>query len=164
MRKEQKRCKRNFNARIRHVRQDLHPDEYAFDRKEHLLGGHKHKFYPVADDPYRVISVDKGTVVLHIGDQDERISRDRLVEAPQPHPGMRFAVVDPPLSGKLSVKKTPTEYVDNREAPQAPGKTPATPTSTFAPPTIPQADVNTKNTRPHDTTDRTPDHTVGTES
>lgn len=71
--KDQSRYERNFHTRILHINENLQPDGYPFLRKEHLHGGHKHKLSPIAEAPYRIITVDKSTVLLSISAQNELI-------------------------------------------------------------------------------------------
>ena len=93
--KEQKRYQRNFNARVRPISQDLAPGSHVFVRKEHHGRDGHHKLSPVAEGPYRVVSLDKDTVVLRIGRSEERISRDRVVESPPPPYDILSEVVVP---------------------------------------------------------------------
>ena len=83
--KGQKKYQRNFNARTRIPRNTLGVGSFVFVRKEFFdKENKKHKLAPIADGPYRVVSLTPDTVVLRIGEEDERVSRDRIVEAPQP--------------------------------------------------------------------------------
>lgn len=41
-----------------------------------------HKLMRKADGLYQVVSYNADSVVLRIGDEDERVSRDRIVELP----------------------------------------------------------------------------------
>ena len=79
--REQARYKRNYDARVRTTREKLHAGTQVFVRREYFKEG-KHKLSPLADGPFWVVDVDDETAVVRIGDQDERVSRDRLALAP----------------------------------------------------------------------------------
>ena len=85
LRKEQAKYKRNFDARLRKPKYDIHVGSYVFLRKEQGTATEpKHKLAKVATGPYAVKQSDRNTVVIVIGDQEERVSRDRVELAPSP--------------------------------------------------------------------------------
>ena len=85
LRKEQARYKRNFDARLRKPKYDIPVGSYVFLRKEQGTATEpKHKLAQVATGPYAVKQADRNTVVIAIGDQEERVSRDRVELAPSP--------------------------------------------------------------------------------
>ena len=85
LRKEQARYKRNFDARLRKPKYYIPSGSYVFLRKEQGTGSEpKHKLAQVATGPYQVRTSDQHTVVIAIGDQEERVSRNRVELAPSP--------------------------------------------------------------------------------
>ena len=85
LRKEQGRYKRNFDVRLRRPKYDIPAGCYVFLRKEQGTASEpKHKLARVATGPYQVRKSDPNTVVICIGDQEERVSRDRVEPAPSP--------------------------------------------------------------------------------
>ena len=85
LRKEQARYKRNFDARLRKPKYDIPVGSYVFLRKEQGTATEpKHKLAQVTTGPYAVKQSDRNTVVIAIGDQEERVSRDRVELAPSP--------------------------------------------------------------------------------
>lgn len=85
LRKEQARYKRNFDVRLRKQKYEIPVGSYVFLRKEQGTATEpKHKLAQVATGPYLVKKSDQHTVVIAIGDQEERVSRDRVELAPSP--------------------------------------------------------------------------------
>lgn len=85
LRKEQARYKRNFDARLRKPKYDIPVESYVFVRKEQgTTEAPKHKLARVATGPFRVKRISEETVVIVDGDQEEKISRDRVELAPSP--------------------------------------------------------------------------------
>ena len=85
IRKEQARYKRNFDARLRKPKYDIPVGSYVFLRKEQGTATEPmYKLAQVATGPYAVKKSDRNTVVIAIGDQEERVSRDRVELAPSP--------------------------------------------------------------------------------
>ena len=85
LRKEQARYKRNFDARLRKPKYDLPVGSYVFLRKEQGTATEpKHRLAQVAMGPYAVKQSDRNTVVIAIGDQEERVSQYRVELAPSP--------------------------------------------------------------------------------
>ena len=85
LRKEQARYKRNFDARLRKPKYDIPVGSYVSLRKDQGTATElKHKLAQVATGLYAVEHSDRNTVVIAIGDQKERVSRDRVELAPSP--------------------------------------------------------------------------------
>ena len=85
LRKEQARYKRNFDARLCKPKYDIPVESYVFLREEQGTATEpKHKLEQVATGPYAVKQSDRTTVVIAIGEQEERVSRDRVELAPSP--------------------------------------------------------------------------------
>ena len=84
LRKEQARYKRNFDARLRKPKYDIPSGSYVFLKEQGTASEPKHKLAQVAIGSYQVRSSDQHTVVIAIGDQEERVSRDRVEFAPSP--------------------------------------------------------------------------------
>jgi transposase InsO family protein len=93
LRDAQQRYKRNFDNRVRPLSQALRPNAYAFlraDRPQSDNDGFHHKLAPLVTGPHRITEVadDGRTLVLDLGTRAspalERVSRDRVVPAPQP--------------------------------------------------------------------------------
>ena len=82
----QARYKRNYDARLRRQTEKIVPDDWVFLRVERRdEREHRHKLAAVADGPYKVNSTHGGTVVIQRPDNSvERVSRSRVVLAPQP--------------------------------------------------------------------------------
>lgn len=68
---------------------------FVFVREEKIEQQHKHKLSPEADCPFMIISVEKNTFMLRIGEEDERLSRDRVVEAPSAPEVFPLEVIEP---------------------------------------------------------------------
>lgn len=59
------RYKRDFDALVRKKKKALRPEEYAIVRKEHFSKeAPKNKLAPIADGPYRIVSVQEDTAFL----------------------------------------------------------------------------------------------------
>ena len=87
--KTQQRYKRDFDRRLGVPKRQPAKDGYVFVRKDHRdpKKGETHKLAPKASGPFRVIAVEKDTIVIEDGDNHERVSRDRVVPAPPPVSG-----------------------------------------------------------------------------
>ncbi len=86
--KAQKRYKRNYDNRVRTVRQ---PDEgdWVYLRRETLETDPEgvrwnHKLEANATGPYQIIRADEHSVVIDTGDEVETVTRQRVVRAPDP--------------------------------------------------------------------------------
>ena len=76
--KEQARDRRDFDSRLRKPKYDIPMGSYVFPRKEHGTDTEpNHKLAHVATGPYHVKGTNQGTVVIAIGNQEERVLRDR---------------------------------------------------------------------------------------
>ena len=85
LRRTQRRYKRNFDRRLRNSNEDPKPGSYVFLRKEHYnTTESRHKLAPIATGPHKVVSLEGRTLVIQIGDRQERVSRDRVSLAPTP--------------------------------------------------------------------------------
>ena len=85
LRKEQGWYKRNFDASLRRPKYDILSRPCVFFRKEHGTASDlKHKLAHVATRPYQVRKSNPNTVFIVIGNQEERVSRDRVELAPGP--------------------------------------------------------------------------------
>lgn len=79
--------KHGFDTRLHgNTAVQINGGDFVFVRKEfYNPGGEKcYKLWPVADGPFKVISSSSDTVVIKIGQKQERPSQDRLVVAPPP--------------------------------------------------------------------------------
>ena len=119
LRKEQARYKRDFDARPHKPKYDIPSGSYVFLRKEQGTASEpKHKLAQVATGPYQVRTSDQHTVVIAIGDQEERVSRDRVELAPNPMEhtpilGLRQALQF--LSGSEEVEEH--NFIENEDHP-----------------------------------------------
>lgn len=81
------RYKRNVDARVTRNIPPIKTDDYLFFRKDYYSPQKKkrHKLFPIAHGPYRVVSMDDSgsTVVPGIKGEHGRISRDRVVLEPK---------------------------------------------------------------------------------
>ena len=95
------RYKRDFDRRLRRNAETLTSGMYVFVRRDYApkTDGsvpRKHKLSPVADGPFRVISVDEKTVVIDDAQgNEERLSLDRVVKAPVTDDVTTAAIADP---------------------------------------------------------------------
>lgn len=65
---------------------EYRPGTHVFVRRDYANPRRdtRHKLATIADGPFRVCEVDKDTVVIQRGEQQERFTRDRVVPAPIP--------------------------------------------------------------------------------
>ena len=84
--KSQRRYKRSFDRRVRLPLDTPVAVSFVFLRKDYTnpRTDTKHKLAPLATGPHKVVSYDGRTVVVQVGDEQERVSRDRVVPAPTP--------------------------------------------------------------------------------
>lgn len=112
LRKEQARYKRNFDAGLRRPKYEVPEVSYIVLRKEQGKATKpKHKLAKVVTGPYRVNKSHENTVVIAIGDHEERISAEwieivlsPLEEAPMiglTHPLQSLGGVSGPEKGSL---------------------------------------------------------------
>ena len=97
----QRRYQRNFNSRLRLPKSTLKPGAYVFIRKEFFNEGtRKHKLATIAGRPFKIVLISDSTVVVRIGEEEERISLDRVVEAPVPLEELSSQVMEPSTGRK----------------------------------------------------------------
>ena len=85
LRKEHAWYERIFDSRLRKPKYDVPEGSYVFLRKEQgIVSEPKHKLAQVATGRYFVKKAYQDTVVIAIGDQEERVSRDWVELAPSP--------------------------------------------------------------------------------
>ena len=82
--KSQERYRANYDKHIRASNEDYRPGTYIFVRRDYAnpRTEARHKLAPVANGPYRIVSADQDTVDIQDGDDQERVTRDRIVPAP----------------------------------------------------------------------------------
>jgi len=103
LRKHQLRYQRNFNARTKAQQEPLESGDYVFVRKEYYSTTEKkHKLAPIADGPFKVLKVDAHTVTVQVANATEKVSRDRVVEAP--HPESHVTETSAPTQGRRQVQ------------------------------------------------------------
>ena len=90
------RYKKDFDKRLRLPKDDIKTGYFVFVRRDYTskAEGEKHKLAPRADGPYKVFGCTADTVDLQIGEERERVSRDRVVLAPTP--ASEISIVDKP--------------------------------------------------------------------
>lgn len=95
MGKAQERFKRNYDATTRPAIPDLQVGGHVFVRLERTDGmvpeekegrRRRHKLAPIATGPHEVVEFNEDTVVIKRGIEVERVSRDRVVNAPVQEP------------------------------------------------------------------------------
>ena len=103
--KKQVRYKCNFDARLRKPKYDIPVGFYLFFRKEQGTATEpKHKLAQVASNPYQVRGTNQGTVVIAIGDEEERVSRDSVELAPSPMEHVPITSLRQPLQSPRGTK------------------------------------------------------------
>lgn len=80
----QDRYKRDFDKRLRRPIQKLVVGNYVFVRKEYGSGERRTKLSPIVDGPFQVASLDSNTVTVLRNGEEEKLSRDRVVQSPTP--------------------------------------------------------------------------------
>jgi len=124
----QARYKRDFDARLRRNAESLVPGVHVFVRRDYSpktdgsVPG-RHKLSPVADGPFKVLSVDEDTVVVDDGDgNEERLSRDRVVRAPSTADHVNAALTEPraSLTAALRAAGPPPAHIVRRTLSDAP--------------------------------------------
>lgn len=92
---------KNFDVRMWKTKKVLKPGSYAFGRKKYYgKDMPKHKLAPIADGPFRVVSVNTDTSFLDINKEHERLSLDRFVLAPSPEAALKHNRL--PIGGTIS--------------------------------------------------------------
>jgi hypothetical protein len=64
--------------------QKISPKSWVFQRREVADPKGSSKLDELADGPYRVVKSEGHTLVLMIGDDDVRVSKNRVTQAPKP--------------------------------------------------------------------------------
>ena len=80
----QRRYKENFDSHTRVVNQSTSPESWVYLRREATDPNGSSKLDELATGPYRVVKSEGHTLVLRIGDDDVRVSRNRVTRAPKP--------------------------------------------------------------------------------
>jgi hypothetical protein len=80
----QRRYKENFDSHTRVANQKISPESWVFLRREVADPNGSSKLDELADDPYRVVKSEGHTLVLRIGDDDVRVSKNQVTRAPRP--------------------------------------------------------------------------------
>ena len=102
MLKTQERYRRNYDDRLRKQRSAIVAGSLVFLRKDHRDPGvRSHKLAPVVTGPHKVVEHDDHTVVIELGNQHERVSRDRVVTCPRPSQTPLRGGVHSPAQGRL---------------------------------------------------------------
>jgi hypothetical protein len=95
----QRRYKKNLDLHTHVANQKISPESWVFLRREVADTNGSSKLDELADGPYRVVKSEGDTLVLRIGDDDLRASKNRVTQAPKP-----LAAV--PIAGDSPVAKT----------------------------------------------------------
>ncbi len=103
--KAQKRYKLTYDRGVREKNNNLQPGSNVFVRIEEFLAGTSKKLHPQAHGPYGIVSHDGRTFLLTNGEEEFRISSDRITRSPAP-PGADQAE-PPPEGGPSVVSPTP---------------------------------------------------------
>ena len=109
VKRTQERYKKNYDQRLRRQSEVIKEDDYVYlriERRDDKLT--RHKLAPVAEGPYQVIQSTGNTVVIERPDSSvERVSRDRVVLAPQPRTQAEIQDVIRPMTDEELI---PTRY------------------------------------------------------
>lgn len=112
--KAQRRYKRNFDARLRKQKEIIAAGDNVYLRVERRNEDeHRHKLAAVAEGPYPVLDVKGKTVVIQRRDNTvERVSRDRVINAPAPRTAEEIERITRPMAaGEL----TPSAFPSSEE-------------------------------------------------
>jgi hypothetical protein len=80
----QRRYKENFDLHMRVENQKISPESWVFLRREVADPNGSSKLDEFADGPYRVVKSEGHMLVLQIGEDDVRVSKNRVTRAPRP--------------------------------------------------------------------------------
>ena len=94
----QRRYKENFDSHTRVANQKISPESWVFLRREVADPNGSSKLDELADGPYRVVKSEGHTLVLRIGDDDVRVSKNRVTQAPKPLAAVPIAGESPVAS------------------------------------------------------------------
>jgi transposase InsO family protein len=86
----QARYKRNYDRTIREKNNELGVGSWVYVRRETHDTGINPKLDEQVDGPYQVLNNDGHTFLLQLGDQEVRISSDRITPAPTPRTEMEI--------------------------------------------------------------------------
>jgi hypothetical protein len=78
------RCKENFDSQTRVLNQSTSPESWVYLVREVTDPNGSSKLDELATGPYRVVKSEGHTLVLRIGDEEVRVSRNRVTRAPKP--------------------------------------------------------------------------------
>ena len=84
MRRRRPHYKAGFDRSVREKNKEISAGEWIFLRKEVQETGVSPKLASPVEGPYRVVHTDGQTFSLRIGDEDVRVSSDRITPAPTP--------------------------------------------------------------------------------
>jgi Integrase zinc binding domain/Integrase core domain/Chromo (CHRromatin Organisation MOdifier) domain len=99
LREAQRRYKLAFDRSVRPKNKDVTKGGWVFLRREAAGPEGGTKLDELADGPYEVQNAEGHTLVIRVGDDDIRVSADRVTPAPVPH-------VRPPLREESSTNPT----------------------------------------------------------
>jgi Chromo (CHRromatin Organisation MOdifier) domain len=88
--------------------QKISPESWVFLRREVADPNGSSKLDELADGPYRVVKSEGNTLVLRIGDDDVRVSNNRVTQAPKPLAALPIAG-DSPVANPMGNVATTTE-------------------------------------------------------
>jgi hypothetical protein len=80
----QRRYKENFDRHTKVSNQGLYTESWVFLRRETANPEGSSKLDELADGPYRVVKSEGHTMVLRIGDDGVRVSKNRVTRSPKP--------------------------------------------------------------------------------
>jgi hypothetical protein len=91
----QARYKAGFDRSVREMNKELPAGSWVYIRREVHETGKNPKLDQQVDDPYRVVETDGRTFVLQHGEEQTRVSLDRVTPAPAPLGEMQVPRRDP---------------------------------------------------------------------
>jgi transposase InsO family protein len=113
----QGRYKDGFDDRVREKNKGLAPGSWVFLRREVHADGVSPKLDDQVDGPYRILDTDGQVFRLRIGDDDVRVSSDRITPAPSgPEPGEGTTGKELPQEPSVEEEYVFEKIVGTREA------------------------------------------------
>jgi Integrase core domain/Integrase zinc binding domain len=103
----QRLYKENFDLHTRVANEKISPESWVFLRREVADPNGSSKLDELTDGPYRVVKSEGHTLVLRIGDDDVRVSNNRLTQAPKPLAAVPIAG-DSPIANPMGNIAPPT--------------------------------------------------------
>jgi Chromo (CHRromatin Organisation MOdifier) domain len=103
----QRRYKEKFDLHKRVANHKISPEPSVFLRREVADPNGSSKLDELADGPYRVVKSEGHTRVLRIGDDDVRVSKNRVTQAPRPLAAVPIAG-DSPVANPMGNFAPPT--------------------------------------------------------